>query len=268
MDDFELQRRLKELGLYRGEVDGVLGAESFRAIMAWLNFGRVAVRRDWSRARCALAAKQLICLRDGIDVGQVDGLMGPQTSYAFAVYAHRNWGAPSPMMAARATDPPTAEPAGAAPVWPRQADVEEYFGPIGAAQKRLILPFPMKLAWDRSKVVRSFLVHEKVHDSARRCFARIAAAYDAARREETGIDLFGGAFNVRKMRGSERWSMHSWGIAIDFDPDRNGLHSTQATARLAQPDCEAFWRIWEEEGWVSLGRTRNFDWMHVQAARL
>ena len=25
---------------------------------------------------------------------------------------------------------------------------------------------------------------------------------------------------------------------------------------------------WEEEGWISLGRARDFDWMHVQAARL
>ena len=38
--------------------------------------------------------------------------------------------------------------------------------------------------------------------------------------------------------------------------------------RLAQPDGETFWKLWEDEGWVSLGRARNYDWMHVQAARL
>jgi hypothetical protein len=70
------------------------------------------------------------------------------------------------------------------------------------------------------------------------------------------------------MRGGDRWSMHSWGIAIDFDPTRNSLHADHTQARLAQPDCNEFWRIWEDEGWVSLGRARDFDWMHVQAARL
>lgn len=28
------------------------------------------------------------------------------------------------------------------------------------------------------------------------------------------------------------------------------------------------WKCWEEEGWVSLGRQRNYDRMHVQAAKL
>ena len=70
------------------------------------------------------------------------------------------------------------------------------------------------------------------------------------------------------MRGGSQWSMHSWGIAIDFDPDRNQMQWGRDKARLAKPDLETFWRIWEEEGAVSLGRTRNFDWMHVQFSRL
>ena len=34
------------------------------------------------------------------------------------------------------------------------------------------------------------------------------------------------------------------------------------------PEYDAWWRCWESEGWVSLGRLRNFDWMHIQAAKL
>ena len=153
-------------------------------------------------------------------------------------------------------------------LWPRQADVFRYYGQPGEHQTTLVLPFPMKVAWDKAHLIAKFSVHEKVHDSAKRCFARIADAYDEKKRAALGLDLWGGCLNVRKMRGGSSWSMHSWGIAIDFDPERNTLKWSKAKARLAKPDCVAFWKIWEEEGWISLGRARDYDWMHVQAARL
>lgn len=152
--------------------------------------------------------------------------------------------------------------------WPRQKDVEKFYGKPGGNQTIIDLPFKMRLAWDTRKVIKLFSIHEKVHDSALRCFERIADAYDEDMRREIGIDLFGGCLNVRKMRGGSNWSMHAYGIAIDFDPARNQLRWGKGKARLALPDCEKFWRIWEEEGWVSLGRARDMDFMHIQAARL
>ncbi len=83
-----------------------------------------------------------------------------------------------------------------------------------------------------------------------------------------GFSIFGGSHNFRLMRGGSSLSTHSWGIAIDFDPARNQLHWKAAKARLARSDCIPFWEAWEKEGWVSLGRKKNYDWMHVQAARL
>ena len=68
--------------------------------------------------------------------------------------------------------------------------------------------------------------------------------------------------------GGRAMSMHSWGIAIDFDPAHNRLRWGRDRARLAGPDYRAFLDIWEAEGWISLGRERNYDWMHIQAARL
>lgn len=152
--------------------------------------------------------------------------------------------------------------------WPRQAECIKFYGGVGLHQTTLTLPYNMRIAWDKNKTINKITVHEKVHDSARRCFYRIADAYDENTRKTIGIDLFGGSLNVRKMRGGNSYSMHSWGIAIDFDPERNQLKWGRDKARLAKTDAETFWRIWEDEGWVSLGRARNFDWMHVQAARL
>jgi hypothetical protein len=62
--------------------------------------------------------------------------------------------------------------------------------------------------------------------------------------------------------------MHAWSIAIDFDPARNQLSWSHTRARLAKPDAVKFWEFWESEGWVSLGRAKDYDWMHIQAARV
>lgn len=152
------------------------------------------------------------------------------------------------------------------PQWPRQKDVPAFYGARGQNLKRLIFPYPMFYA---GKPIASTLVHSKVYDSALKCFQQIAKEYpDPAQRKDMGIDAFSGCLNVRKMRGGNSWSMHSWAIAIDFDAGRNMLQMHKPAARLSKPDAKRFWEIWESEGWVSLGRAKDFDWMHVQAARL
>ena len=230
MDTRQIQQALKDLGFDPGAIDGKAGPMTRRAVIAFQRAHGLAP----------------------------DGIVGPATIAALTVE-------PIPE---RDITPPHALPVGHSTKWPRQQDVERFYGPVGANQTTLHVPFPMWLAWDPSTLVSRFSIHEKVHDSALRCFTRIADAYSDMDRSELGLDLFGGCLNVRKMRGGNAWSMHAWGIAIDFDPARNQLRWGRDRARLAQPDCLKFWEIWEDEGWLSLGRARDFDWMHVQAARL
>uniref|UniRef100_UPI003D0E5962 M15 family metallopeptidase n=1 Tax=Roseibium sp. TaxID=1936156 RepID=UPI003D0E5962 len=139
---------------------------------------------------------------------------------------------------------------------------------VGTSQTRVSVPWDMRLAWDKDVPVRSITLHEKVAGSAKRVFTKIRGLYSDREIKALGLDLFGGSLNVRRMRGGNRYSMHAWGIAIDFDPERNRLHWKRPQARLSHDDAIPFWLAWEAEGWVSLGRVRNFDWMHVQAARL
>jgi hypothetical protein len=226
-----VQKRLAELGLLpASEVDGI----------------------DGKKTRAAVRAFQRL---HGITA---DGLIDEETTTAL-------WPAPIPE---RDEEQDEAAVPPDVPMWPRQREVERFYGSPGTNQTMLELPFPMRLAWEKRKLVQRFSIHEKCHDSAARCFDRIANEYDEKARELTGINLFGGCLNVRKMRGGNAWSMHAYGIAIDFDPARNMLHWGKDKARLALPDCERFWRIWESAGWVSLGRARNYDHMHIQAARL
>ncbi|WP_420415139.1 peptidoglycan-binding protein [Roseibium sp.] len=153
-------------------------------------------------------------------------------------------------------------------IFPRQRDVEAYFGEVGTQQTHIEVPWTMRLAWDKDVRIRKMTLHKKVAPSAKRVFEKLRGLYSDREIKALGLDLFGGSLNVRQMRGGSRYSMHSWGIAIDFDPERNRLSWKQPQARLSLDDAIPFWQAWEKEGWVSLGRVRNFDWMHVQAARL
>ena len=153
--------------------------------------------------------------------------------------------------------------------WPTQSGCRAFYGVPGANPARLELPFPMYLAWDTSTVIKAFTINAKCHSSANRVFKRILELYPTeSARKDCGINLFSGCFNNRPMRGGSQLSMHAFACAIDFDDTRNQLKWGRKQARLAKPDCTPFWEAWEAEGWVSLGRTRDFDWMHVQAARL
>ena len=110
-------------------------------------------------------------------------------------------------------------------MWPKQttSELNKYYGKVGTNQTKLELPYTMTIAWNKAQKVNRITVHEKVHDSAKRVFDRIADHYSPEEIVKHGLDLFGGSLNVRKIRGGNRWSTHAWGIAIDFDPIRNQL---------------------------------------------
>jgi hypothetical protein len=126
------------------------------------------------------------------------------------------------------------------------------------------LPYPMRLAWDKDTVVTKMRCHNLVAGKFIKVFSQILAHYGIDKIKELGIDLYGGCFNFRKMRGGSDWSRHSWGVAIDLDPERNQLKETSKTARFARPEYKAMIDIFYANGFVNLGRERNFDWMHFE----
>ena len=131
----------------------------------------------------------------------------------------------------------------------------------------MTLPYPMFLAWDKQKEVPRMSCHVFVAPYIERILKETLKHYGPDRIKALGLDLFGGCLNVRKMRGGNSWSMHSWGIAVDLDPDNNELHMGRDKARFAKPEYHTFWNIVESVGAVSLGRTQNYDWMHFQFAK-
>lgn len=216
---------------------------------------------SWSHGRQMLAVQQLMFKDAGADPGNIDGLLGPKT-----LHAHEQW-----QDLVRDVDVPKKVAKLQKTVWPRENGVPKFYGPPGQNLVRLELPYPMKIAWDLDETVTGFMIHKKCAESAGRVLAAVKAHYGMKEIQRLGLDLFGGciANPPRFKRGSKSSpSMHNWGIAIDFDPVRNQLRWGRDRARLALPSCDRFWELWEEEGWVSLGRQRNYDWMHIQAAAL
>ena len=221
-----LQKRLAELGHYKGKVDGDYGRQTEAAVKSF-------------QTAAALVA---------------DGDAGPNT---IAALTHMPM---EPIIPIHKIEEAKA--------WPTQSQVPKFFGAINSNQVRMIFPYQMRLAWDTSSIVKSTSCHEKIRAPARRALVRTLEHYGQEKITELGLDLFGGCLNPRRMRGGSAWSMHSWGIAFDFDQARNQLSWGRDRAQFAKPEYDAWWRFWEDEGAVSLGRAKNYDWMHVQFARV
>lgn len=128
----------------------------------------------------------------------------------------------------------------------------------------ITLPYPMRLAWDKDTEVNTMRCHMLVAEKFTAVFTELLSVYGYEKIVELGIDLFGGCFNFRAMRGGSDYSRHSWGIAIDLDPERNLLKETSRTARFARPEYKPMIDIFYKHGFVSLGREKNYDWMHFE----
>lgn len=146
------------------------------------------------------------------------------------------------------------------------AQVFERYGQPGDEDNfvTIDLPYPMRIAWDLKVSIRKMRCHKKVANHFLAVFNDLLAHYGYDEIKRLGIDLYGGCYNFRKMRGGKSWSRHSWAIAIDLDPARNTLRETARTARFARPEYKPMIDIFYKHGFVSLGVEKNYDWMHFE----
>lgn len=247
IDPRTLQTFLKTGGYYSGQVDGIFGPASTGAGRAALKAANVNAGA-WSNARVLVGVEQLF-LNKVMGAGLiVDGISGPRTEDAIYDYNKTE------------LRPVTNS-------WPRQRDVAAFYGSVGRNQVMVQCPYTMFGDYDRKIKVTQFSAHKKVAASLERILSRALAHYGATQIRKLNLDIFSGCLNVRKIAGSTNWSMHAWGIAIDIDAAHNQMDEGR-TAAFAKPVYAPFLDFFEDEGWTSLGRARNYDYMHFQAARL
>ena len=254
------QTILAKAGFYKDSVDGDFGRESVIAANKYYDFPD-----SWSPARVSVGVIQVYATRNNISVGIIDGYWGQKTESGYGeVLSLLGLEKKEIQVDQKIIVKSTYNN------WPHQtySELVKFYGPVGTNQTSLILPYEMYLAWNTSSKVTKFTCHTKVRDSLERIFKNTLDHYGIDAIKELRLNSFGGCLNVRKMRGGSSWSMHSWGVAVDLDPDRNQLRWGRDRAYFARPEYEPFWKIVEAEGWTSLGRARNMDFMHIQAANL
>lgn len=160
--------------------------------------------------------------------------------------------------------------------WPRQIEATKFFGdprgengqenPVWVKENLVLVKVPWKIftSWDL-KEMRGIRLHRKCAASFIRISEEIWRFADKSQKiiEHYGLHLCGGGYNFRVMRGGSALSMHAFGAAIDFDPERNAFGDKSPRFAEFPKVIEFFGR----EGWEWGGFWKKKDGMHFQAAR-
>lgn len=261
----DIQIVLHDAGYYGRAIDDDFGPATRRAIREVLDtFVTKGLGETWPENKQGIAAVQALLNAKGFEAGVVDGLEGRNTKEAYAQYLSKKLGAPYAV-------PPRVELAVSKSDYPRQRDLQSFYGPAGGASctaGRVQLPTEFLIAWDKKQSIKSFACHYKVAGPLMSIFEEAHRHYGTKKFVGLGLNIFGGCYNYRNMRGGSSLSTHAYGIAVDLDPENNQLRWGKDRATFAKPVYDPFWAIVESKGAVSLGRTSNMDWMHFQFARL
>ena len=141
-------------------------------------------------------------------------------------------------------------------------DIFAYIGPdhtLGPGWQnnfldRVALPFALPLSWDISRSVRQFTCHRLLVPIFTQVFDDLQNAG-----VQSKLTSFGGCFAFRPQRTATKLSAHSWGIAIDLNPETN----QQGTAGRMDSDIVTIFRQNRFE-WGGTWQGRRRDPMHFQ----
>jgi hypothetical protein len=257
--------------LMGGFDDGIIG-DATKVLIERNTYRIKLIDKQFNSLRKLIAIIQFTALSNGIAAGTIDGLIGPQTRFAFEqlIYLEKHsklpptWRTEDKSSVSNSSETIRQNPHG----FPTYTNIKSIYGEPTTNLKTVRIPFEFRLAWDISVKVERITCHRKVAPSLMGILEDLLEHYGLKRLQELGIDLYGGCFNHRKMRGGKKLSTHSWGAAIDLHPEMNQLRWNHKKAVFAKEEYQFLLESFAGEGWVSLGVEKDYDWMHFQAVKL
>jgi hypothetical protein len=126
------------------------------------------------------------------------------------------------------------------------------------------MPYPRVIDWDRSIVTNRMQCHKLLAPVFFKIHSEVLAHYGIEEIKRLEIDIFGGCYNFRKMRGGNDWSRHSWGIAEDLNPGKNSLRMKMHQAQFGKKEYQPMIHIYYKNGFVNQGIEKGFDFMHFE----
>ena len=157
---------------------------------------------------------------------------------------------------------------------PDSASMNAFYGRPGQESNLVRVKFPYKMRlYNRGAAlnVKSHRVHKKCADSLVAILEDLLAEFGLDGLEEHGLDVFGGIYNDRSVRGGRAKSKHAYGCAIDLNPSENKNQQKWAPGKVGTPGWAnmpvAAVEIFEKHGWKSGGRAWGRDAMHFQATK-
>jgi len=204
---------------------------------------------------------------------KVDGFYGEQTDYMFNAYLEflKN----GKVMSWRTDGKPTNSLNNATVsnhILPPYTEINSIYGNIKDIKSNIVevtIPYVHYIAWNPAKSTTKVKCHKLVAERYVAILEEVLKEYGQEAITNLHLDQFGGCFSdpPRKMRGGNLLSVHSWGIAFDYDPIRNQLKSSLANAEFARLEYKTWMNIWRKYGAISLGEVKNYDWMHFQFSK-
>lgn len=215
----------------------------------------------------------------GLYTGAIDGIAGKLTSAAVTKWQYLHGVPPTgvlseylvskleiPSLFLRQKDSPPNKK----PKYPHDdtKSLTRYYGKPGDESKHTFidLPYKMKLAWEPSTTVSRMRLHEKCANDFLNFFKDIASYYTPAQIAASGLDMFGGSYNNRAIRGGTRASTHAFACAVDLNPAENQLTWNKDRALFGRPEFKVLMEMGKANNLTNLGDKKGFDFMHFMAA--